>query len=193
MSTVHMFHVVLKAQPSKKAFFIAVMQAISAAMQAHAATFVNPPVGLATFKNQVDTLATNQSSARARVPGAAALRDEALRVVAASAELLRAYVEQLCNASPEQAITIAQSAGMQISAQAGALAKVPLWARQGPQPGVVLLYASVALLFTGKGGRFFNWSSSIDGGKTWVAVALHPEGRGPPSPDSRCWWSAPSG
>jgi hypothetical protein len=171
-----LFHIVLKAQPSKPAFFLAVMQAIQAAMAAHASTFVAPPVDLNTFKSQNDALAVQQQAARARVPGAAALRDEALRVVAASAELLRAYVEQLCNASPEQGITIAQSASMHITARA-VRPKVPLRARQGAQPGVVILYASVALLVTGKGGRYFNWSYSIDGGTTWIPVTSTPKSK----------------
>ena len=176
MSPTRMFHIVLKAKPSKVAFFLAVMQAIAASMQAHASTFNASPVDLPTFKKQVDDLGSAQQNARARVPGAAGVRDQALRVVAASAELLRAFVEQLCNASPEQAVTIAQAASMQLSTVA-VRAKVPLRARQGPNPGVVLLYASVALLVTGKGGRFFNWSYSTDGGKTWIIVASTPKSR----------------
>jgi hypothetical protein len=191
MSVVRMIHIVLKAKPSKVVFFLAVMQAIAAAMQAHASTFVNSPVDLGVFKKQCDNLASLQQSARAKVPGAAADRDAALRIVAASAELLRAFVEQLCNASPEQSATIAQSAAMQISSRP-VRAKVPLWARQGLNPGVVLLYASVALLVTGKGGRFFSWEWSGDGGATWVAVPPRPR-RGPPSPGSRCSRSASSG
>jgi hypothetical protein len=176
MSAKRMFHIILKAKPGKAAFFLAVMQAIGAAMQAHASIFVTPPVDSSTFNTQVGTLATQQQAVRARVPGATAARDAALRVVAASVELLRAYVEQLCNASPEQGATIAQAAAMQISI-VSLRAKVPLRVRQGPNPGVVILYASVALLVTGKGGRFFSWSYSTDGGKTWIAVASTPKAK----------------
>src|ERR1700691_5137213 len=158
-----MFHIILRAQPKKAAFFLAVMQAIQAAMAAHAGTFVGSPVDPGVFKSQIDALASLQQEARGLVPGAVALRDEALRVVAGSAELLRAFVEQLCNSSPESGVTIAQSAAMQIYI-APVRAKVPLRARQGGQPGVVILYASASLLATGRGGRFFNWAYSIDGG-----------------------------
>jgi hypothetical protein len=41
----------------------------------------------------------------------------------------------------------------------------------------VILYASVALLFTGKGGRFFNWSYSVDGGQTWRGAPSTPKAR----------------
>jgi len=62
---------------------------------------------------------------------------------------------------------------MQISTKA-ARAKVPLRAKQGAQPGVVILFASVALLVTGKGGRFWSWSYSTDGGKSWVIAPSTP-------------------
>jgi hypothetical protein len=110
------------------------------------------------------------------VPGAAAQRDAALTVVATSLELIRAFVEQLCNASPEQAATLAQQAGMSIPTRAPR-AKVPLRARQGDQPGTVILYASVSLLAIGKGGRFFSWESSIDGGKTWASAPSTPDAK----------------
>ena len=173
MSAVKTIHVVLKATVAKKALFVVLMQAISASMLAHTTLYSAPPVDLNTFKNQVASLVSSQQAAKTRAPGSAALRDEALRVVAGSVELLRAYVEQLCNTSPESAATTAQSASMQISTRAPA-AKVPLRAKQGTQPGVVILYASVALLVTGKGGRFFNWQSSVDGGKTWVSAPSTP-------------------
>ena len=52
-----------------------------------------------------------------------------------------------------------------------------LRARQGDHSGSVKLYASVALLVTGKGGRFFNWEYSLDGGVTWVAAPSTPQSK----------------
>src|SRR5262249_7324277 len=137
-----LLHVIMKAQPWKVAFFLAVMQSIQAAMAAHPTLYTGAPVDNTTFKAQVDALAAQHQATLARVPGAAALRETALRVVAGSAELLRAFVEQLCNNSPEQAATLAQSAGMYLSSRPPR-AKVPLRVRQGANPGVVILYASV--------------------------------------------------
>ena len=173
MSATKRFQIVLRASPGKKALFIAVMQSIAAAMLAHAASFGAPPVDLGTFKNQVDDLAAKHQQARVRVPGAVELRDEALGTVVGSVELLRAFVEMLCNASPEQAATLAQSASMQI-ASTPVRAKVPLRARQGAQPGVVILQASASLLVTGKGGRYWCWEYSIDGGATWLVAQSTP-------------------
>ncbi len=176
MSATRFIHILLKAQPKKLPFFLAVMQAISASMLAHATTFAGSPVDLTMFKTQVGNLASAQQAARVRGPGLVAARTEALQIVSGSVELLRAFVEQLCNSSPEQAATIAQAASMQIRTTA-LRAKVPLRARQGDQSGVVILYASVALLVTGKGGRYFNWEYSLDGGKTWITVASTPKAK----------------
>ncbi len=173
MSAAKRFHIVLRAGPHSKALFIAVMQSIAAAMLAHASTFVTPPVDLNTFSKQVADLVSDHQQARARVPGAVELRDQALGIVSSSVELLRAYVEQLCNASPEQAATLAQAASMHLSSTP-VRAKVPLRAKQGAQPGVVILYASASLLVTGKGGRYFCWEYSIDGGATWVVAPSTP-------------------
>jgi hypothetical protein len=173
MSTLRLMRVVVKVSVAKKALYVATAAAISAAMLAHATSYANAPVDLNAFKAQCATLTAWQAQARERIPGAAAQRDAALAVVAASVELLRAFVEQLCNGSPEQAATLAQGAGMFISSRAPR-AKVPLRAKQGGQPGTVILYASVALLVTGKGGRYFSWQSSIDGGKTWVSAPSTP-------------------
>jgi hypothetical protein len=176
MSTMRLSHVIVKAAVAKKAQFVAVAGAVSAAYIAHAGSYPGAPVDPSTFKNQVATLTSWQAQARARVPGAAAQRDTALSVVAGSMELLRAFVEQLCNASPEQAATLAQGMGMYLSTRAPR-AKVPLRAKQGAQPGTVVLYASVALLVTGKGGRYWSWQSSVDGGKTYVSAPSTPDAK----------------
>jgi hypothetical protein len=177
MKTIRMIHVILKAAVGRKGHYVAVAGSVSAAYLAHAASYTGAPVDPNTFKAQVATLTSWHAQARDRVPGAAAQRDVALTVVATSMELLRAFNEQLGNASPEQAVTLAQGMGMYVSTHAPR-AKVPLRAKQGDQPGTVVLYASVALLATGgKGGRFFSWQSSVDGGKSWLSAPSTPKSK----------------
>ena len=176
MSTMRMLRVVTKGQVAKKAHFVTVTNSISAAYTAHAGSYAGAPVDPNTYKSQVATLTSWQAQARDRVPGAAAQRDVALTTVATSTELLRGFVEQLCNASPEAAATLAQGMGMYLSTRAPR-AKVPLRAKQGSQPGTVVLYASVALLVIGKGSRFWSWQSSVDGGKTWVSAPSTPDAK----------------
>jgi hypothetical protein len=174
MSALHMISVIVKATVGKKAHFVAVVGSVSAAYLAHAGSYAGCSVDSNTFKNQVATLTSWQAQARDRVPGAAAQRDAALAIVASSLEVIRAFVELLCNASPESAATLAQGAGMYLATHTPR-AKVPLRARQGDQPGTVILYASASLLATGRGGRYFSWQSSIDGGKTWVSALPTPK------------------
>jgi hypothetical protein len=176
MSTLRFIHVIVKAKVNKKALYVAVAGSISAALLAHAGSYPGCPVDPNTFKTQVATLTSWQAQARDRVPGAAAQRDLALAVVAGCVELIRAFIEQLCNASPEQAATLAQGAGLHLSTLTPR-AKVPLRAKQGDQPGTVVLFASVALLAIGKGGRYFSWQSSIDGGRTWVSAPATPRAK----------------
>jgi hypothetical protein len=173
MSTMRLLRVVTKGQVARKAHYVTVTSSISAAFSAHAGSYTGAPVDANTYKGQVATLTSWQAQARDRVPGAAAQRDAALATVAASTEQLRAFVEGLCNASPEAAATLVQGMGMYLSSRAPR-AKVPLRAKQGSQPGTVALYASVALLVIGKGARFWSWQSSVDGGKTWVSAPSTP-------------------
>ena len=176
MKTIRMIHVILKAAVGRKGHYVAVAGSVSAAYLAHAASYTGAPVDPNTFKAQVATLTSWHAQARDRVPGAAAQRNAALTVVATSMELLRAFVEQLSNASPEQAATLAQGMGMYVSTHAPR-AKVPLRVKQGDQPGTVILHASVALLAAGKGGRYFSWQSSVDAGKSWVSAAATPKSK----------------
>jgi hypothetical protein len=171
-----MLRVVTKGQVAKKAHYVTVSTSISAAYLAHAGSYAGAPVDANTYKGQVATLTSWHAQTRDRIPGAAAQRDAALATVATSTEMLRAFVEQLCNASPEAAATLAQGMGMYLSSRAPR-AKVPLRAKQGSQPGTVVLYASVALLVIGRGSRFWSWQSSVDGGKTWLSAPSTPDAK----------------
>jgi hypothetical protein len=171
-----MLRVVTKGQVAKKAHYVTVATSISAAYIAHAGSYAGAPVDANTYKSQVATLTSWHAQAGDRIPGAAAQRDAALATVATSTEMLRAFVEQLCNASPEAAATLAQGMGMYLSSRAPR-AKVPLRAKQGSQPGTVVLFASVALLVIGRGSRFWSWQSSVDGGKSWVSAPSTPDAR----------------
>src|ERR1700760_3155237 len=121
MSTLRLVQVIVKAKVGKKAHYVAVAGSVSAAYLAHAGSYPGCPVDPNVFKAQVATLTAWQAQARepvpgaAAAPGAAAQRDLALVVVAASVELIRAFVEALCNASPEQAATLAQGAALHLA------------------------------------------------------------------------------
>jgi len=174
MSVLKMVRIVIGASKSNIPLLIIVLQSICAAMKAHPQSFPNCPVDLAVFLQQVTDLSTANLGVRQRKVTAAA-RDKLRDVACVTAETLRVYVSGLAVASPESAVTLAQDAGMKVSASPK-YQKPLLGIKQGPHSGIVLLTANVGLLVTFKGGRFFNWEWSADG-KTWVAVPSTPNGK----------------
>ena len=104
----------------------------------------------------------------------AATRNKARDDAFTAAETFRIYVFGLAMASPESAVTLAEDAGMKVAATP-VRNRAVLGIRQGPHPGIVNLFAYVAVLVTAKGGRFFNWEYSLDG-KVWVAAPSTPNG-----------------
>jgi hypothetical protein len=135
------------------------------------------PVLLSVLESQVAALAALQQQTRDRVPGATEARDLARDALAVSIEAIRAYVQGLCVLSPAQAETLVQAASMKLAA-APVRAKPILGAKQGVEPGAVILSANVTLLTGGKkkGYRSFHWASSADG-KVWVAAPSTPFAR----------------
>lgn len=161
--------VFLRANKFKITFFLVVLRAIYTGMKNHPQFFVTPLVDLATFLSQIDALSAAQQATKSWPRGPATDRDAARDAAYGSAEKLRAYVEGLCNESPEQASQIAQAAGMQIQV-AGPRNKPILGVAQLPG-GLVELSANAGVLDPGRrGSRFFNWQYSLDGGKSWVGV-----------------------
>jgi hypothetical protein len=174
MSATKKVRVVTKATPNKVPLFLAVCQAILASITAHPTLFPNLPVLLTLLQSQVASLASLQQQTKARVPGASQARDTARDELAISVAAIRAYVQGLCQSSPEQAATLVQAASMKLAASP-VRSKPILGAKQGAQPGIVNLEANVTLLSGGKkkGNRLFNWEYSLDG-KVWVAVPSTP-------------------
>jgi hypothetical protein len=154
--------VVLKAKKGNIPFLLAVLKAIYSGLNAHTTLFSSLPVALATFLSQVQALDAAQQNVKEKVPGAVAQRKILRDAAYGTAESYRAYLQSLCAASPEQAATLAQAAGMKLAASP-VRAKSVLAAKQGLQSGEVVLSANATLLHKGKGDRFFNWQYSVDG------------------------------
>jgi hypothetical protein len=174
MSAARTGRVVTKAKKWNVPFFLVVCQSILAGITAHAGLFPDLPVLLSLLAAQVAALAALQQQTRDRVPGATEARDLARDALAVSIESIRAYVQGLCILSPAQAETLVQAASMKLAADP-VRSKPILGAKQGAQPGVVVLEANVTLLTGGrrKGYRSFHWAYSADG-QVWVAVPSTP-------------------
>ncbi len=172
MSTQRKLRVVLGASKYNIPLFLVVVQAIYTAMSGASSTFPSPPVALAVFLAQIQALIKAQQTVKTRVVGAAQARNVLRDAVFTSAEALRTYVQGLCDAvSLAAAADLAIAAGMKIGAVA-VHDKPMLAGKLLPGPvGDVLLTANARLLNpTGKRSKYFNWSYSVDNGKTWVSV-----------------------
>jgi hypothetical protein len=163
---------VLKAKKNNVPLFLACCKGMYAAITAHQADYAAAPVTMATFLSQIQSVDNAQQGIRNRTVTAAA-RNQLRDTLFTSAETLRVFVQGLGDASPEQAVTLAQNAGMKTAA-VPVRAKPVLGVKQGPHSGIVVLSANARLLRKNKGRMFFNWAYSADGGKTWIQVPSTP-------------------
>jgi hypothetical protein len=157
--------VVLKL-PTKVADLLVFAQKVHDQMAANSGTLPNPDPALPKLQTDVDNLSSKESLAKTRAEGAVADRDAAREVVEDDLRSERAYVEKTCNASPANAASIAQDAGMTLR-QLPTLAKPPLAAKRGTVSGAVHVVAKAA-----KGASANAWQVSTDGGKTWVDLPV---------------------
>jgi hypothetical protein len=138
------------------------VQAILDAMTANKTTFTTPPVALATAQSHLDALSSAEAALKSKT-GSKVARDDALKLVVEDTKQQHAYVQQLANASPSQAATIAQQAAMTLH-KTGARTKADLSVKQTVS-GILHVVAKGL-----KGAKAHDWELSTDGGKTWTAV-----------------------
>ena len=137
-------------------------------MAANSGTLPTPDPALPKLQTAVDDLSSKESLAKTRAEGAVADRDAAREVVEAiDLRSERAYVEKTCNASPANAASIAQDAGMTLR-QLPTLAKPPLAAKRGTVSGAV----HVVAIGRQGGQRQRVRRSAPSGGKTWVDLPV---------------------
>jgi hypothetical protein len=154
---------VIRKLPRSVPIFIEYVRAILAAM-AKSSHFASPNPPLATVTASVDGLESAQAATKTRAPGSIAVRDVALGQVLGLVHRVFGYVQQIADASPEQAQEIIASAGLRAHA-IGARTKPPFVVTWGPLSGTARLVAKAA-------GRraAYDWELSVDGGKTWTAA-----------------------
>jgi hypothetical protein len=159
----HLIQVVL-GLPKPTAAIIVRLTAILDAMTANSSTFPTPPIALATVKVHVAALSSAEAAMKSRTVGNKAARDDAKALVIADAKQLHAYVQQLANASPSQAATIAADAAMKLH-KAGAHPKADVTVKQKVSGAVHVSARSV------KGAKSHEWQLSSDGGKSWTTLS----------------------
>jgi hypothetical protein len=149
--------------PTKVAALINVAQAIAKALTNNP-HIPNPTPTVAALSAASDGLVAAENAALTRVKGAVVQRNAAQKTLVQLLQLLKANVQSIADADPDNALTILESAG--IGARKPTVRKPRVFAAtQGTVSGSAKLVAPSA------GPRSsYEWEVSTDGGKTWVAA-----------------------
>jgi hypothetical protein len=161
-ATTHRALVVLNL-PTRVTDFVKFGQGIVAAMTGNA-HFPSPTPTLAAVTALLTTLVTTETAAATRAKGTVPARNAAKAAAVAALQQLKAYVQQVADADPENAESIITSATMSVR-KATSHTKAPFTVKQGSTSGTARL---VAKAVAERASYVWQWSS--DGGKTWTAV-----------------------
>ncbi|HEY8041489.1 MAG TPA: hypothetical protein VIF15_16900 [Polyangiaceae bacterium] len=146
--------------PTKVPALITVARAIVQSMTGNSAfPTTNPP--LATVTAAIDDLEAAETATQSKTRGAAATRNVKRAALVTLLHQLKAGVQQAADASPDQASTLIQSAGLSVK-KTGAHPPRVFAAKSGAVSGQVTLVAQSAARRAS-----YEWETSIDGGKTW--------------------------
>jgi hypothetical protein len=157
--------------PRKVADLLVFGQHVHDQMGANAVSLPSPNPSLATLQGQIVDLNTKEAATKTRTLGAVEDRDKAQHVLGVSLQQEAAYVEVLCNASPENAAALVKDAGFVLRGTTSHV-KPPLAVKAAAVSGSVDLVAHVT-----KGGKANDWQYSLDGGKTWIGLPLTTKAR----------------
>ena len=167
-TTLRRIRVTLGLKPKNYPYLLARAKAIYNAMLANSSIFPNPTPSMAVLLVLITNFDVAQQATSTKAKGTVPTRNAKGALVVTALESEETYVQGLCDASPEQALELISSAAMLV-ADAPEHDKVLLQAKLVPgQPGSVQLVANASMLTGGSKKRpTFNWSGSVDGGKTW--------------------------
>jgi hypothetical protein len=148
--------------------FLSGCNAIYTGLNSNSKIFVTPNPLLPVLLGGIqDATMAHQNVATVR--GGAAVRNAKFAVLRTMMESELAYVQSLCDASPELALTIINAAAMKARNHSGY--QKPLIGLKNALPsGTVLVYANAKLLDQTRRSKFYNWQYTLDGGKTLVAM-----------------------
>jgi hypothetical protein len=126
--------------------------------------FPAPTPTLAVVSAAITDLQTAETAALGRAKGAVATRNEKRAALVGLLQLLRGQVQEAADANLENAASIIQGAGIAVRKTAVRPARV-FAAKPGAVSGSVKLVTDSAARRAS-----YEWQSSADGGKTWVAL-----------------------
>jgi hypothetical protein len=151
--------------PEVVSLLITYVQGILKAMTGNP-TFPSPTPPLTTVASAVSDLQVAETAAvTTRAKGTVATRNEKRAALVALLDQLRSYVQSIADATPENAPSIIESAGL-------AIKKTPVHAPRVFSAKPATVSGSVKLTAPNAGKRAaYLWQYSTDGGKTWLDVS----------------------
>ena len=147
--------------PSPVLALLKMGKSIIAAMTGNA-HFPSPNPPLATLIASLTALDGAETATKTRAQGTVETRNAARTQLLSDLHAVKAYVQQVADANPEQADGIIASAGMTVR-RTGARAKPTFAVRQGTTSGSVKISARAVAVRAS-----YEWEWSVDGGKTWT-------------------------
>jgi hypothetical protein len=168
MSTANHVFVKLEAKPGTAKGWLDKGKDVTGAGNGNAATFASIATLLAQATSDTQALDTAQSKAANRGRIEIAARDAAWETQRKSLRAFVAGVQGLCDAAPDAAHARAIAAAAALGTKVAAV-------RVAPDPKVRVLGNGAARLYARRpvprrGGAYFEWAMSFDGGKTWVTI-----------------------
>jgi hypothetical protein len=152
--------VVVLSVPRSVAAVLVLSKAVLQAVTANKTTFPSPTPTVAQFGSDISALDTAETAVKTKTVGTVPVRNEKLAMVVADLRQLRAYVQLIANATPEQAESIAASAGMTV--------RKPVVRNKSDLAAKTTVSGSVKLVAKATAGSHAHeWQYSLDG-KTWV-------------------------
>jgi hypothetical protein len=121
-----------------------------------------PSPSVATLTTLLATYETAETATKLRTKGTVGARNAARAALVSAVRALVACVQQVADASPENAEAIITSTSLSVR-KVAVRVKAPFAVKQGPLSGTVVLAVKSAGVHAS-----YDWQSSVDGGKTWT-------------------------
>jgi hypothetical protein len=155
--------IVVLSVPRSVAAVLVLSKAVLQAVTAQKTTFPSPNPSVAQFGADISALDTAEVAVKTRTVGTVQVRNNKLEIVVTDLRQLRAYVQLIANATPEQAEVIAASAGMTV--------RKPIVRSKSDLAVKTTVSGSVKLVAKATAGSHAHeWQYSLDG-KTWTNAA----------------------
>jgi hypothetical protein len=160
--TTHRTVAVLKL-PTRVTDFVKFAQAVLAAMTGNT-HFPNPSPTLAAVTALITALANAETATQTRAKGTVPARNAARAALLTALHQLKAYVQQVADADPDNAAAIIVSSGLSVQ-KTTARDKQAFTAKPGTISGSVDVVAKAVAHRAA-----YEWEWSADGGKTWTTA-----------------------